>query len=94
MKKIVFSMIFGVLLISTCLFSGCNITLEVKGSNEDFMVVSDTVITPSTRVEILVHKETKVMYMLYLDNYGKDGGGLTVMLDADGKPLIYQGDLD
>lgn len=36
---------------------------------------------------IFVHKETRVQY-LYVDN-GYDGG-LEVMVDADGKPLLYE----
>lgn len=35
---------------------------------------------------IVYHKETKVMYMLRTD------GGVTVMVDADGKPLLYEED--
>ena len=36
---------------------------------------------------VLVHKETRVMYITYYH------GGTTVMLDEDGKPLIYEGEL-
>ena len=38
---------------------------------------------------ILVDKETKVMYLWVKKGYG---AGLTVMLDVDGKPLIYDGE--
>ena len=40
---------------------------------------------------IVVDKETGVMYLWCKAGYG---GGLSVMLDADGKPLIYEGDYD
>ena len=36
---------------------------------------------------ILADKETKVMYMFMKTGYG---GGLTVMLDSDGTPKLYE----
>ena len=36
-------------------------------------------------IEILVDKETGVNYLFRRDGYG---GGLTVLLDKDGKPVI------
>lgn len=38
------------------------------------------------RMFIIVDTETKVMYMI------RGGGGITVMLDADGKPLLWEGE--
>ena len=38
--------------------------------------------------QIIVDKETRVMYLFRKHGYG---GGLTVMVDADGKPLTYMG---
>ena len=37
--------------------------------------------------EILVDNETGVMYLFVKNGYG---AGLTVMLDEDGKPLLYK----
>ena len=39
--------------------------------------------------DIIVDTETGVMYLFRGAGYR---GGLTVMVDADGKPLIYEGD--
>lgn len=39
----------------------------------------------SGSVEILVDKETGVNYLYHAKGYG---GGLTVLLDKDGKPII------
>ena len=39
---------------------------------------------------ILVHKETGVMY---LENYATHMGGITVMLDEDGNPMIWEREL-
>ena len=38
------------------------------------------------RAMVFVHNDTGVMY-LFLDGYRN--GGLTIMVDADGEPLIY-----
>ena len=37
------------------------------------------------RAFIMVDKETKVMYLTF-----NCGGGMTVMLDANGKPLLWE----
>ena len=36
-------------------------------------------------IEVLVDKETGVNYLYHASGYG---GGLTVMLDKDGKPIV------
>lgn len=38
--------------------------------------------------DILVHEETKVMYIRYNKDYR---AGLSVMLDENGKPLLWKG---
>lgn len=40
--------------------------------------------------DIYVHEETGVMY---ISEYGQHQSGLTVMLDANGKPLIWEGEV-
>ena len=35
--------------------------------------------------------ETKVMYS-YVSIYGGESGGLSVMLNADGMPMLYEGE--
>lgn len=37
--------------------------------------------------QIWVDRETGVQYLWHADGYG---GGFTVLLDADGKPLLYR----
>ena len=44
-----------------------------------------------SRDYIFVDKETGVQY-LFVDN--NTGGGLTVLVDADGKPILYEGELE
>lgn len=46
-------------------------------------------------IKILVDKETKVMYMYYHDgNLNSGTAGLTVMLNADGTPMLWEGELE
>lgn len=35
-------------------------------------------------------KTTNVMYMFTRNSYSEKGGGLTIMLNAEGKPLLYK----
>ena len=41
--------------------------------------------------QIWVDRETRVQYFWHADGYA---GGLTVLLNSDGKPLLYLDDLD
>lgn len=41
--------------------------------------------TFNTNTRVLVDKETGVNYLFFLQSYG---GGLTVLVDADGKPIV------
>lgn len=41
---------------------------------------------------VFVHKETRVMYISSLVSGDKDGG-ISVMLDENGKPLLWEGEL-
>ena len=40
---------------------------------------------------IYVDRETRVMYMFIKNEYG---GGLTVMVNTEGKPLLYEGNFE
>ena len=42
-----------------------------------------------TSYRIFIDKETKVMYLFMKNGYG---GGLTIMLNPDGSPKLYQGE--
>lgn len=43
--------------------------------------------SPSEITEIIIDKETGVMYLWVENNYK---GGLTLMVDKEGKPLLYE----
>lgn len=82
MKKILLAIM---LLITPIAISGCeDETTHQEIANNEFIKISNR-----NDIIIYVHKETKVMYMFVTEAYK---GGLTVMVDANGKPLLYQGE--
>lgn len=66
-------------------------------TNSRFKVVSVETIDDGTtngeNISILVDKETKIMYMQTQKFQSGYGLGLEVMVDKDGKPVIYNSDL-
>lgn len=54
-----------------------------KSDGSIFVIVED-----GNYVDVYVHKETRVMYA-----YSPYSGGFVVMIDADGKPLLWGGEL-
>lgn len=95
MKKIVVILVLCIIIVF-CLV-GCK-SLEIEKDEEEVMHVDLETLFVVIKLhnglvagEILVHKETKVMYLGRA--YG-NGGGLTVMLDENGKPLLWEGELE
>lgn len=84
MKKIL--VILCLCLISVFSLVGCKDYNIVNDSNyeDKFMIIY-----LEYEDKIYVHKDTKVMYLFVKSGYG---AGLSVMLDQDGKPLLWQGE--
>lgn len=81
MKRIAMCLLF---LLSASIFCGCSeAKVENDNSGERFYLAIDGLYN-----DVYVDEETGVMYF-----YRKKGnnGGLTVMVDEDGKPLIWEG---
>ena len=57
---------------------------NVNASNDRFILVRD-----EGDLEIYCDKKTKVMYLV---KSVYKGGGITLLVDADGKPLLYEGE--
>lgn len=84
MKKIIISLliIIGIVLIGWLLK---DVTISNNyAENERFIQIYNQSSKDSFR--IYYDKETKVMYLIS-DIY--EGGGITVLVDKDGKPLLY-----
>ena len=82
MKKLIVMLMLAVMLISF----GCS--TEANASNpKRFVSVENTM-----NYLIMVDKETRVMYVVSngIYNYGT----FTVMVDENGKPLTWEGDLE
>lgn len=81
-----------VLIIMCCFaFVGCGRKNEVITTTEldyRFKIINDTN-DGFGYTKIIIDTETGVMYLFRGEGYR---GGLTVMVDVDGKPLIYEGD--
>ncbi len=82
-----------VLLVVTCcvIFSGCSKAKKVESPefDERFLILNDTNNDMDGYRQIIVDRETGVMYLFMGKGYK---GGLTVMVDAEGNPLIYGGE--
>lgn len=82
-----------VLLVVACciIFSGCGKTKKVETSEVDerFLILNDTNNGMDGYRQIIVDRETGVMYLFVGKGYK---GGLTIMVDAKGNPLIYDGE--
>lgn len=58
-----------------------------KGDDTKFKIIQKEKMEDGSIITIYVHKDTKVMYQ----KTGRQGA--EVILDADGKPLLYEGKL-
>lgn len=78
MKKLFVAASIGFLLLT-----GCGAKTDVGGTEESstFIMTEETLY-----YRVLYHRETKVMYVA-----GKSSFTFTVLVDADGKPLLYEG---
>lgn len=79
------------LVLSTLLiFTSCGpkSTAAEETSDERFEVVY-TSGSVGTQTAVFVDHDTNVMYMFVKSGYG---GGLTVMMDETGKPLMWEGE--
>lgn len=77
-----------VLLLLCLLLCGCSKQVTLQNVQKDqssmFVRIEHTFIW-----DVYYHKDTKVMYVCSRGDY--NSGNMTVMLDADGKPLLWEG---
>ena len=79
-------------LTATLLIAGCNVTANgsaYQSERDKTMVTVECHTINGEYYYILADKETGVMYLWISAYYG---GGLTVMLNADGTPKIWNGE--
>lgn len=94
MKKLKKFLIVGAAVITmVASLSGCGSTTagtteSAPNGEERFIEIRTDDSSLGSWTDIYVDKETGVMYLFVKNGYG---GGLTVMVDEDGKPLIWEG---
>ena len=84
-----FVIMFVVVAIGGLLFTGCAYMDNTFQDSGKFKLVGGTN-TMNDGYFILVDKETRVMYLFVKYGYG---AGLEVMVDEEGKPMLYEGEL-
>lgn len=84
MKKSKIIILVIVLISSLFILSGCT---SSNANNSRFIEIYDG---GNYSVKILYDRTTKVQYVSYINGHG--GTALTVLVDAEGKPLLYKGE--
>lgn len=85
MKKLI--AILMVIALCACLFAGCGGSPEAGenvSKSSSFVIVEDAV-----GYCIVYHKDTKVMYTLSTASYNI--GNFSLLVNADGTPMIWEG---
>lgn len=84
MKKIFYLVLIIMILLACIGCDGTTIESVQDNANTSMFVKVES----NTNFDIVYHKETKVMYTISRGNYNH--GTFTVMLDADGNPLLWE----
>lgn len=82
-NKIKLAILIIVIISSLFILTGC--TNSVTETEDRFIEIYN-----QPDIKIVYDKETKVEYLIILDY--KFGGGITPLIDAEGKPLLYEGE--
>lgn len=90
-KTIVYVLVVSILcsLLALCL-TGCGENVESRPEPR-FKIVDDDIRFHRSYACLVVDTETGV---LYLYDAGQSTSVMTVLVDAEGKPLLWEGDLD
>ena len=73
--------------IACMMLSSCNRVETAKSEDDTSMFVK---VETTICWEIVYHKDTKVMYAVSIGSH--NSGTFTLLVDADGKPMIYEGE--
>ena len=97
MKKKLISLLL-VLVMPMLVLCGCTEVPQtddyVTQENTRFVYVEEYTYGDNDYFKILVDKETRVMYLYKCERSGQSTrAGLSVMFNADGSPMLYEGEL-
>lgn len=73
--------------IACMILSSCSGVETAKNEDDTSMFVE---VENTTLWKVVYHKDTKVMYVVSTGSYNH--GTFTLLVDADGKPMIYEGE--
>lgn len=86
MKKIL-CLVIAIILMLICV--GCGSTMQtVEDTKESTDISMFVLVEIGGTYKIVYHKGTKVMYAISNGDYNR--GAFTIMLDADGNPLLWE----
>lgn len=89
-EKIIICLFIIIAIIFVNIFVKDIVIKEVSGENDNFVFL-DTQNQGNLEIYRFYDKETKVIYMFVNNSvYGGASGGLTVMLNQSGAPLLYK----
>lgn len=86
MKKKILCLLMILILPVCLLFTSCS-NIEKDVPKKSMFKVVDEFILGGSNHYVLVNKDTKVMYLV------ENKGGMTVMLNEDGTPMLWDGEL-
>lgn len=81
MKKIIALMI----VVLTVVMAGCSEVEKTASDKPEFVIVEST-----STWKVVYHKKTKVMYVVSDGKYNR--GTFTLLVNADGTPMIWEGE--
>ena len=82
-----------IIILVFCFTVLCSCSNKTANGNTYYAIASDITfvkVVDNVYFDVLVHKETKVIYILNEEMYQ---GGMTPLLNADGRPILWEGDL-
>ena len=86
MKKVLCLLIIAILMLASVYCTETATAQDTKASTNSSMFV---MVENNYAWNVVYHKDTKVMYVISRGSHNQ--GTFTVMLDADGKPLLWEG---
>lgn len=84
-KAIFITLLIAILVSSIIVLCACDI--ETYEDYDRFVTIGIYELSSGTDARLMYDKETKVMYLFVKEGYG---GGLTVLLNPDGTPMLYE----
>lgn len=70
------------------MLSSCKTVETVEGADDEDDTSMFVIVESASSWHVVYHKDTKVMYAVSAGGY--NSGTFTLLVDADGKPMLYE----